>query len=339
MSHKLGFYLHSSQDQHGLWSLFERIKPAVILIHMDTKNDDLLRQLREWRSPEAFVVGRFYIDRSEQDDLLSADDPVAAGRSLAERLFKKDEFFVTKRAGPANRLLVDAWMSLNEPFPGPSWDDWPLQTEAERRRIRNWAHNYDLLQVAFRQRLQELIPGVDAVAFNFGSGNFQSGRQYVEWFPETLAAYTYLGFHEYGWPVMAPHLLADKTQPVKTHVGLCQRIMQEIQANPAYGTRHQAIITEAGLARAHLHQNDKAGDVGWLNAVEPQSQQAYWRSLQWYNGLLDQHAFIKGACLFEVGWQEDWKSFRLTGTYKGPDGQEHPIEIMNWVADPASAPQ
>lgn len=79
--------------------------------------------------------------------------------------------------------------------------------------------------------------------------------------------------------------------------------------------------------------------MGWLNAVEPQSQQAYWRSLQWYNGLLNQHETIKGACLFEVGWQEDWKSFRLTGTYNGPDGRERPIELMNWIADPTGAGQ
>ena len=35
MPNKLGFYLHSSQDQHGLWSLVERIKPPVALIHME----------------------------------------------------------------------------------------------------------------------------------------------------------------------------------------------------------------------------------------------------------------------------------------------------------------
>ena len=87
--------------------------------------------------------------------------------------------------------------------------------------------------------------------------------------------------------------------------------------------------TEAGLARAHLHHGDKAGDVGWLNTVEPQSQQAYWRSLDWYNGVLNQHDTVKGACLFEVGWQEDWKSFRLTGS----DNDGNPIRIMDWVAE------
>lgn len=328
--HKLGFYLHSSQDHHGLWGLFERIRPAVILIHMDTKNDDLLRQMREWRSPDTFVIGRLFIDKSEQEALLSAADPIATGRGLAERLFKKDEFFVTKRAGATNRLLVDAWMSLNEPFPGPSWDDWAQQSEAERNKIRNWARSYDLLQVAFRQRLQELIPGVEAVAFNFGSGNFKTGRQYLDWFPETLGAYTYLGFHEYGWPALAPHLLADKSQKLKTDAGRFQAIMQEIRADPRFGGRHQVIITEAGLARAHLHHGDKVGDVGWLNEVEPLTQEECWKSLAWYNDLLVQNGpRVLGACLYQVGWMDDWRSFRLLGD----DNQGQPIRIMDWVAE------
>lgn len=50
MPTKLGFYLHSSQNHHGLWDLFQRIKPPVILIHLEAKDDILLTQMREWRS-------------------------------------------------------------------------------------------------------------------------------------------------------------------------------------------------------------------------------------------------------------------------------------------------
>jgi hypothetical protein len=52
MPNKLGFYLHSSQDDHGLWNLFQRVKPPVALIHLEFKNDMLLTQMREWRSPD-----------------------------------------------------------------------------------------------------------------------------------------------------------------------------------------------------------------------------------------------------------------------------------------------
>ncbi|MBK9094943.1 MAG: hypothetical protein IPM84_19695 [Anaerolineae bacterium] len=86
MTSKLGFYLHSSQDNHGLWGLFERIKPPVILIHLEAKNDDLLRQMREWRSPDTFVVGRLGMDRDEQrrylDDRIRSPRPAVGGQDL-----------------------------------------------------------------------------------------------------------------------------------------------------------------------------------------------------------------------------------------------------------------
>ena len=46
---------------------------------------------------------------------------------------------------------------------------------------------------------------MEAVAFNFGAGNFGDGRPLSRLiFHDTLPAYTYLGFHEYGWPTMYP---------------------------------------------------------------------------------------------------------------------------------------
>ena len=44
MTSKLGFYLHSSQDRYGLYDLFERIRPSVIMIHLESKDDILLTQ-------------------------------------------------------------------------------------------------------------------------------------------------------------------------------------------------------------------------------------------------------------------------------------------------------
>ena len=57
----------------------------MILIHLEAKNDDLLRQMREWRSPDTFVVGRLGMDRDEQRRYLDDPDPVAAGQRLATR--------------------------------------------------------------------------------------------------------------------------------------------------------------------------------------------------------------------------------------------------------------
>ena len=333
MANKLGFYLHSSQDENGLWNKIERVKPPVILIHLELKNDDLLSTMRRGWSPNTFVVGRLGMDRDEQRGFLDDPDPVAAGQRLADKVFNKDRSFLLKRFPdePGGRLLVDAWMSLNEPIEGLSWEGWSQQTKTWQQETLARHHRYDLLQVAFRSRLREYIPDVEAVAFNFGAGNFKQARQYIELYPETLKEYTYLGFHEYGWPAMAKHLT---NQPVKTDAGLFPVIMQGLQADPKYGDRHKAIITEAGLARAHLHSGDAAGDVGWLNAVEPLTQDDYWKSLRWYNDLLVQHdAHVLGACLYQVGWTSEWSSFRLTGAYADAQGQEQPIRIIDWIAE------
>ena len=162
------------------------------------------------------------------------------------------------------------------------------------------------------------------MAFNFGAGNFKTAQQYLDLYPETLKEYTYLGFHEYGWPAMSVQLT---DRPTKTDAGLFPAILQGIRA--VHGDRFKAVITEAGLARAHLHSGDGAGDVGWLTEVEPQTQEDYWTSLQWYNDLMMQDAAVLGACLYQVGWTDKWKSFRLTGD----DNNGNPIRIMDWVAE------
>lgn len=335
MTSKLGFYLHSSQDRYGLYGLFERIRPSVIMIHLESKDDILLTQMRDWRSPGTFVVGRLGMDRDEQKAFLDDPDSTAAGQRLADKIFNKDRSFLLKRYPDREdgRLLVDAWMSLNEPIEGLSWEEWPKQTAAWQQDTLARHRRYDQMQVAFRRRLREYIPDVEAVAFNFGAGNFKQAQQYLDLYPETLKEYTYLGFHEYGWPALATRLTS---RPVKTDAGLFPAIMQGIRADPQYGARHKAIITEAGLARAHLHTGDNAGDVGWLNTVEPLPQEDYWKSLAWYNDLLRQHdTFVLGACLYQVGWTDDWKSFRLLGE----DNQGRRIEIMDWIADPTQAPR
>ena len=96
MPNKLGFYLHSSQNNDGLWDLFQRAKPPVILIHMESKDDILLTQMRDWRSPNTFVVGRLGMDRDEQRAFLDDPNPEAAGQRLAEKIFNKDRSFMLK---------------------------------------------------------------------------------------------------------------------------------------------------------------------------------------------------------------------------------------------------
>lgn len=308
---RLGFYLHVSIDQNGLWEAIRQVQPPVILVHADTVNRMLLREIRAFRAPNAFVVGRLYKDNDTQRRLLTVGDPSAAGRAMAEEILALDFGLATER-GANGRPLIDGWMSLNEAVPGPAsrqFAERPAETAALLRA-------YDLLQTAFHRRLQEA--GVEAVAFNFGAGNFTRPEHYLDHFPHTLAAYTYLGFHEYGWPSLYP------APGSATSAGLYRTCMAGIRER--FGPRHRAIITEAGLTR--MFQDASAGDVGWLNPDRPLSQDEYWQTLDWYNQYLLADDYVVGACLYEVGHHGDWASFR----HLGSDNAGQPLHLVERIA-------
>jgi len=305
---KLGFYLHLSTDQHGMWDAIRRIQPPVLLIHADTANDMLLQEIRRFRAPDTFVIGRLYKDVNTQRQMLESGDPEGQGRAMAEEILNYNFGLATKR-GENGRLLIDAWMSLNEAVPGPASQQFSEQPAATARLL----HNYDRFQVAFRQKLQER--GVEAVAFNFGAGNFGMPEHYLDHFPNTLANYVYLGFHEYGWPTLYP------AAGSATSGGSYRRCMEGIRAR--YGDRHRAIITEAGLTR--MYQNPAWGDVGWLNSDATLSEDAYWQSLAWYNEQMTQDPYVLGACLFEVGHHGNWATFR----HLGPDNGGRSIGLID----------
>ena len=305
---KLGFYLHQSIDQNGMWDAISRVQPPAILIHADTANNMLLQEIRRFRSPEAFVIGRMYKDNDTQRRMLESDDPEGQGRAMADEIINYDFGMASKRADNG-RLLIDAWMSLNEAVPGPASSSF-REEEAKTRRLLD---NYDRFQAAFRQRLQEA--GLEAVAFNFAAGNFTAPEHYLDFFPLTLAACRYLGFHEYGWPSLMPGQGASGA-------GLYHRCMEGIRAR--YGDQHRVIITEAGVTRAY--GNSQAPDEGWLSPGDTLSEDAYWASLEWYNNnLLLPDDYVIGACLYEVGHDGRWESFR----HLGQDNAGHDIHLID----------
>ena len=308
---RLGFYLHISSDQDGLWEAIRQVQPPVLLVHADSANRMLLREIRAFRAPDAFVIGRLYKDNHTQRMMLTSDDPAVRGREMAEEILALDFGLATER-GENGRLLIDAWMSLNEPVPGPAsrqFAEQPAETAALLRA-------YDLFQSAFHKRLQEA--GVEAVAFNFGAGNFTTAEQYLAHFPNTLASYTYLGFHEYGWPTLYP------APGSSTSAVLYRTCMEGIRTQ--YGPRHQVVITEAGLAR--MYHDPSSGDVGWLNTDQTLDQDAYWQSLLWYNQQLCADAYVVGACLFEVGHHGNWATFR----HLGKDNQGNRLRLIDQIA-------
>lgn len=327
---KLGFYVQKPNVE-GLFDAMRVVRPPVMVVQ--TVNRGWLEDTRRF-SPETFIVGRMFLDRSQQDQWLSEPDPdqpgksrwlgctaaTAQGRKFAEHLLAIDHPLVlapwpynSSLDDPNSGLLVDAWMTLNEFVQGPASDDYKNNPED----IRAKATAYDCFQVGFRQRLKEAHPRLEAVAFNFGAGNFPEAEGYLEWFPRTLESYVYLGFHEYGWPTLYP-------DPGSATSGSdYQRCMEGIQAK--HGARHKVIITEAGLAR--MFQIKDAGDVGWLYEGDTVSEEDYWRSLTWYNDRLCQDDYVLGACLYNVGYEDDWRSFRHTGA----DNQGQPIRIMDRI--------
>jgi hypothetical protein len=327
---KLGFYIQRPNVE-GIFDAMRVVRPPVMVVQ--TVNRGWLEDTRRF-SPETFIVGRLFLDRPQQDQWLSVEYPdqpgqkrwldcaaaTAQGRRFAEHLLAIDHPLVlapwpynSSLDDPNSGLLVDAWMTLNEFVQGPASDDYKNNPED----IRAKATAYDCFQVGFRQRLKEAHPRLEAVAFNFGAGNFPDAQGYLEWFPRTLESYVYLGFHEYGWPTLHPD------PGSATSAGDYQRCMAGIREE--YGTRHKAIMTEAGLAR--MFQIKDAGDVGWLYQGDTVSEEDYWRSLKWYNDQLSQDDYVLGACLYNVGYEEDWRSFRHTGV----DNQGQPIRIMDRI--------
>lgn len=324
---RLGFYLHSTENRDGLWDAISRVQPPVILIHEDAANDILLREIREWRAPDAFVIGRFYVTNDAQRAMLESGDPEGEGRRFAERILAHDFGKFTRRH-PNGRLYIDAWMSLNECLPGPASGSY-RENPGYYQRLYD---AYDRFQIAFRNRL--IQEGVEAVAFNFAAGNFSTASHYLNFFPRTLGSYLYLGFHEYGWPSLLP---GPRTH---TGAGLYRAVLQA--ARRSDGSRHRIVITEAGLTRAYGHPQNP--DEGWLNRDEPLDENRYWESLAWYNALLDQDDVV-GACLYQVGHRGDWATFR----HLGVDNQGRRLHLIDRIValrealaqqalEPASAP-
>ena len=94
---KLGFYLHNSTDQHNLWEAIRRVQPPVILIHADTANRMLLEEIRNFRAPDAFVIGRMYKNGDLQRQMIDNDNPEAHG-ALATRSWHTISAWLPSRA-------------------------------------------------------------------------------------------------------------------------------------------------------------------------------------------------------------------------------------------------
>lgn len=323
MTNKLGFYLHNfeiGEHKGDLFRAISEIQPPVMLIHAWDQVDQLRRM-----APNALIIGRMdYFGQGQRPvrdllgDWLNPDkgDPESRGRDFAEHILNDNFQAALKREN--GRLLIDAWMSLNEPVPGPASPDFRQNPAEIGARLRA----YDAFQVGFRDRLIE--HGIEAVAFNFGAGNFVTAQDYLKFCPRTLASYTYLGFHEYGWPALSVEVAPTAVSSAGTYRPIVTGIRQ------VTGREYQVILTEAGLTFMHKYPQS-SHDQGWLFVpppefgLQPLTQDEYWRSLTWLNNTLNRDSFVRGACLYEVGHHGDWVTFR----HFGQDNREQRI----WIVD------
>ncbi len=142
---KLGFYIENTLVP-GLRDAIREVKPPAILIHAQDRG--LMRDIRATLSPNSYVVGRMFVDQQQQAAWLDSADPAAAGRGYAEQILAYDFGLATEKVN--DRLLVDAWMTLNEALPGPlTFPDGQPDAIWKRR-----AAAYDDFQIAFRERLR-----------------------------------------------------------------------------------------------------------------------------------------------------------------------------------------
>ncbi len=310
---KLGFYIENTTVEF-LRDALTKVKPPTILVHAGDRG--LMREIRAGLSPDAFVIGRIFVELDEQQAWLDGGDPEGRAKAFADRIINFDFGYALEK-GTNGRPLIDAWMSLNESVPGPASFAGGSNAEERRQLFERRAPAYDRFQVAFRERLRSA--GLEAVAFNFAAGNYTDPDHYLKWFPRTLESYNYLGFHEYGWPALKP---GDGVSTGALYYRTC---MQGIIAK--YGDRYKAIITEAGLARGYRHP--EGGDVGWLYPPDTRTEAEYWESLKWYNNELCQDKYMLGACLYEVGHAGGrWETFR----HLGRDNQGQAILLMDKIA-------
>lgn len=306
---KLGFYVENSTVQY-MHDALRQVQPPTMLMHAGDRG--LLQEMRAGLSPDTFIVGRWFVDLEKQQAWLTQANPEQRGRELAETILRYD-FGYAKERGRNGRLLVDAWMSLNESVRGPaSFADGKPDADTVARYAA-----LDRFQVAFLERLR--ADGLEAVAFNFAAGNFTRPEHYLDYFPLSLQAYTYLGFHEYGWPTLMPR--ADTA----SGAGLFAACLDAFRAR--YGNKHKVIITEAGLARMYKYPHGTGGDVGWLYPGDAISEEQYWDSLVWYNDLLNKYEAVLGCCLFSIGHTGGWQSFR----HLGQDNQLKPITVISRI--------
>jgi hypothetical protein len=291
---KLGPYI-LSLGATDMLDYFTRAQPRVaVSIDHDPNTWRAIKQA----TPNTFVVGRFYLDDSEQ---IFLDDP----ESRAEAFFN-----MMKPDAERMRGIYDAWMSYNEPI---------LHSRDEAQRLSRFHARWgDLMRAA----------GLVSCAYSFSAGNPSEGDPRPDgtfepnyWLDlaEGLRHCDLLSLHEYDAPTLS-----------RVQGYLCLRYRKAIAALPPDAQR-QVVITECGIDGGTL--DSAHAQFGWQKFT---NEDGYLATLQWYDTELQKDNYVIGAAIFALaGWPDSGPgkgSFSIVGAnklrdYMGQGGAPTPVVI------------
>ena len=275
----------------------------------------LLREIRNTLSPDTFVIGRIFVDLGRAARMLDGGDPEGAGRAFAERIINYD-FGLAQGKGqqrPAARRRVDEPQRAGAAARPAS--------STGSRTPRRWRAT--TRSTGSRPRSSNGCAPTGWKASHSTSRPATSPRRTTssQYFPRSLAAYTYLGFHEYGWPTLMPRPETSSSARCSTGPlldGIRETLRQQAQADH-----------HGGRARPHVPL--PAGPGGRRGLALPRRDDSRGRSTgsrsQWYNAQMAQDDYVMGACLYQVGHSGRWETFRHLGvdnqrTADPADGQD-----------------
>lgn len=280
MTRKIGLYVQVTSDP-DIRAKLQRVKPAVVLVHLD--GGDLAGWIRQ-ALPGTFVIGRYWWSLEQQESLL-----YTPGSALAQFMLQQ------KAARDCHAMML-----FNEFLPSPYEAGYAsMPGKPDKPPDKAWkakADRYDALQVEFRAALKG--EGMEAVAGNFGAGNWDQAAWYRDLQPLTWRDYRYIGHHVYGWPRLHkpdPWWISSLTATL----GIMDAAPEKVH-----------IITELGLTRKYADKSQP--DVGWLSQPNPLTLDAYAGDLAAVHGELCQRGHVLGACLYNAAPEATWRTFAVT---------------------------
>lgn len=266
MKSKLGIYVISLASVDIL-DYVRHAMPRVIL-SMD-HSPEKWQQVKSI-SPNTFIIGRYYLDDSEQSYL---DNPELHAQAFFDRMLPT-----------ANQMrgIYDAWMGYNEPV---------IHSDDEARKLSRFYVRWGDLM---RQN------GLTSAAYSFSTGNPAAGfpkpdgngtePNYWPLLADGLRHCDLLSLHEYSAPSM-PNM-----EPY-----LCLRYRQAVASLPADAQR-PVVITECGIDGGVL--GPATAQQGWKKFTNEEGYLT--NSLEWYDNNMQEDSYVIGATIFAASPWPDY---------------------------------